>query len=128
MNPRGKAFQKGDDPRRNKNGQRNGEAVRFAKEIRDALIEEGEKRTTRKGKRAGMSRFQSMIVSVWDKAEQGAPWAVEYISERVEGKVKELTEHSGTQTIKVEYVKRTNGAIDRDAPGASANSERSETV
>ena len=78
----------GDNPQnRNVGGQRSAEAIRFTKAIRDALIEEGSKQTTRKGKRAGLSRFQSMIIAVWDKAESAVPWAVEYVSERTEGKV-----------------------------------------
>lgn len=45
----------------------------------------------------------------------------EWISSRVLGKPKELKEHSGDVIVRVEYVKRANGAADGAAPDTEAN-------
>lgn len=78
------SFKKGPDPRRNANGQINALQIEFGKKIRMALVAEGQQPSK---KRKGLTRFESMIFSVWDEAEQGVPWAVEYVSERTEGKI-----------------------------------------
>jgi hypothetical protein len=54
----------------------------------------------------------------------------EWVANRVMGlpKARNENDNSGTQTIRVEYVKRPNGAVNGDAPSADANPERSEAV
>jgi len=67
----------------NKNGQRNADAVRFARELRAMLVERGEQPI---GK-ARRKRVEKLIDKVWDLALDGKEWAVAFIAERVEGKV-----------------------------------------
>ena len=77
-------FKKGADPRRNAHGQKSKAAVEIAAEMNRAISEEGLKG----------ERFRKMIVKVWDLAERGVPWAVQFIADRTMGKVKEHVELS----------------------------------
>jgi len=52
----------------------------------------------------------------------------ESVMNRVLGLPKAITDTTGVQTIRVEYVKRANGGTDGNAPSAGSDSSRSETV
>lgn len=69
---------------RNTNGQTSAVVAAFTRGLRAALATEAEQPSRA---RRGLTRYQSMIRKVWDLAEKGVPWAVDYVSERVEGKV-----------------------------------------
>lgn len=79
-------FQKGEDPRRNRKGQRNREAVAFARTLRELIVKEGEKSVTDSdGKRR--KKIENVVQVMYDKAMLGEAWAVQMIFERTEGKV-----------------------------------------
>ena len=91
-------FRKGNDPRRNIKGQRNSGAVAFSKTLRSLLVSEGEKLkkgTDDEGKHVTIKKVVWLSKIVWQKALIGEPWAVQFIAERVEGKITQPLEHSG---------------------------------
>ena len=98
-------FKKGDDPRRNKKGPVSKERLAFNSTLRILLVAEGEKE--RNGK-VGENEFitkknvEWLIKSVWDKAIKGESWAVNFIADRVEGKITQPLEHTGEfQPLKI---------------------------
>ena len=85
----GKPFKKGHDPRRNKNGSKSKAVVAFNKTLRELLVAEGEQiqkgtigETTIK-----LKKVEWLVKSVWKKAIDGESWAVNFIAERVEGRI-----------------------------------------
>jgi hypothetical protein len=78
------AFKKGPDKNRHMNGRKAKGAVELSQAMSRAISEEGLKG----------ERFRKMIVKVWDLAERGVPWAVQFIADRTMGKVKEHVELS----------------------------------
>lgn len=82
-------FKKG-DPRINKNGQISNKRLGFNKALRELIIDEGEKKAQgkgEKGKIVNLKKVEWLVKSVWQKAIAGESWAVQFISEKVEGKV-----------------------------------------
>jgi len=71
--PKGRPFQKGDDPRRNKQGARSKEAQSFAERFANALASGGDPK--------------ALAALLWEKALKGQPWAVEILLDRLIGKV-----------------------------------------
>ena len=71
---RGRPFQKGDDPRRNK-GAKSQEAQSFAVNFANALATGGDPK--------------ALSALLWEKALRGQPWAVEILLDRLIGKPKE---------------------------------------
>ena len=69
----------------NKHGQRNAEAVAFARELRSLIVEHGEEVISKNGREH--KRVEKLIEKVWDLAISGKEWAVQFIADRVEGKV-----------------------------------------
>ena len=63
----------------------NKKRVGFATALRDTLIEEGMVEENIGGEM--LTRIRRVIRKVYDCAEDGEPWAVQFIAERVEGKV-----------------------------------------
>ena len=85
---KGKPFTKG-DPRINRNGQISKKRLEFNKTIRDLLVNEGE--TLQQGQIGEnvvkLKKVEWLMKSVWKKAIEGESWAINFIAERVEGKV-----------------------------------------
>lgn len=98
---RGPLFQPGPDPRRHKGGQMNKAALSFGRQIREMLIEEGLKETTSISGQEAKTRIQRVVERVYDEAELGQPWAVQTIFERVDGKITQPIENTGTVPVLV---------------------------
>lgn len=90
-------FQKGDS-RINRNGQISKKRLAFNKTIRDMLVSEGEikaKGQNELGDVVKLKKMQWLVRSVWQKAIAGESWAVQFIADRVEGKVSQQVDISG---------------------------------
>ena len=94
---RGKPFKKGDDSRRHMNGSKSRAAVEFNKNLRELLVEEGEKEQTgHLGENTlKLKKVEWLVKSVWKKAIDGESWAVNFIADRVEGKITQPIDMSG---------------------------------
>jgi len=81
-------FQKG-DPRINRRGQMNKRRIEFNKTIRELLVDEGEALQSGKigDSTVKLKKVAWLMKSVWNKAIAGEAWAVQFIAERVEGKI-----------------------------------------
>ena len=99
--PRKGQFQKGDDPRRNTNGQVSKKRLEFNKTIRDLLIEEGEiiQQGTLGEEVVRLKKVEWLMKSVWKKAIEGESWAVNFIAERTEGKVSQNIDIYGNMDL-----------------------------
>ena len=83
-------FKKGRDSRRNKHGQRNAASVAFFKQLRELIVKEGEKLHKGKdeqGQIVKLKKVEWMIKVLWQAAMKGESWAIQFIAERVEGKI-----------------------------------------
>lgn len=99
-NPTGKGgFQRGDDPKRNKHGQRNKAAVSFSRSIRDLIVKHGEKKRKAFDKEGNLIRTQKniewVVEAIYKEAISGNMVAVNFIAERVEGKITDKVEVTG---------------------------------
>lgn len=84
---------------RNRSGQRNRAAVQFSKSLRELIVKEGESSISDKdGKRH--RKIELVVRQLYNKAIAGEGWAVTFIAERVEGKVKDQMELSGSLAVK----------------------------
>ena len=98
-------FKKGPDPRRHMNGQISKERLAFNISLRECLIAEGERE--QKGnlgeQTLKLKKVEWLVKSVWSAAIKGESWAVNFIADRVEGKVPLNVgmEHSGEMTVNV---------------------------
>ena len=98
-------FKKGADPRRHMNGQISKERLAFNISLRECLIAEGERE--QKGnlgeQTLKLKKVEWLVKSVWSAAIKGESWAVNFIADRVEGKVPLNVgmEHSGEVTVNV---------------------------
>lgn len=102
-NPTGKGGFQERPHDRNANGQRSSEVVAFNTTLRALIVNYGQQNSTKK---KTLKRVESMIDTLWDLAEDGEAWAVQFIAERVEGKVKDELLLNGAQKLLVEYVDR----------------------
>jgi len=94
----GAGFSGADDPRRNNNGQINKIALRFGKNLRDMLVEEGMKKYDPNSADSKM-RIQRVVERIYDEAELGEAWAVQLIFERCEGKVTQPIEANSNMPV-----------------------------
>ena len=84
------SFKKGKDPRRNTAGQRNKASVMFFKQLRELIVKEGEKPYMGKdesGQIVKLKKVEWMIKVLWQAAIKGEAWAIQFITEKVEGKI-----------------------------------------
>ena len=82
-------FKKGIDPRRHMNGSKSRTVVEFNKTLRELLVAEGEKekRVVVDNEDIRIKNVERLVKSVWTKAIEGESWAVNFIADRVEGKI-----------------------------------------
>ena len=80
---------KKNDPRINRNGQVSKERLAFNRTLRELIVAEGEKewRGVDKNEDLTLKNVEWLVRSVWKKAIDGESWAVNFIAERVEGKI-----------------------------------------
>ena len=118
----GKPFVKG-DPRCHRKGQITKKRLEFNKNLRDLLINEGEK--TQVGSVGDkenptfikLKKVEWLVRSVWQNAILGESWAVNFIAERTEGKVTQPIDHSGETDHNVwifDFTKNRNGNNEGD--------------
>lgn len=103
--PNSGSFQKGDDPKRNRNGQRNKAAVAFARSLREYIVKHGEaKLTLPDGKK--IKRIEAVVTALYKEAILGNMTAIQFIADRVEGKITDnvSVQHGGAVNVLVEYV------------------------
>jgi len=96
-------FQK-NDPRINRKGQVSKERLAFNRTLRELLIAEGEKEwtgTNDKHEKETLKKVEWLIRSVWKKAIAGEAWAVNFIAERIEGKITQPMDIAGKMEIEV---------------------------
>jgi hypothetical protein len=108
--PTNGSFKKGDDPRRNKNGQLNKPAVQFTHALRDLIVTEGNKKHTitdpNTGEQVTLTKIEWVVIAAYNAAVTGDSRAREWISERTEGKVSQpLSIDSMTEEQRFEYVR-----------------------
>ena len=82
------SFKKG-DPRCHRSGQVSKKKLQFNKALNELLVAEGERESTGKigEKILKMKNVEWLVKSVWKNAINGESWAVNFIADRVEGKV-----------------------------------------
>lgn len=103
-------FKKG-DPRINRNGQMSKKRLDFNRALRDLLILEGEQKQTGTigEKSIKLKRVEWLVKSVWGKAIAGESWAVNFIAERVEGKVTQPIEGKIDHKLSFTFADNGNG-------------------
>lgn len=94
----------GDNPQNiNQRGQRNKAAVSFARSLREYIVKEGKvalKYVDDSGKQHTLTKIEAVVRTVYKEAINGNLVAVNFIAERVEGKVKDQLELTGEVGIK----------------------------
>ena len=103
------AFKKGDDPRRNHNGQINKAAVQFKHAIRDLIVTEGNKPKTvtnpETGEKTTLTKIEWVVLMAYSAAISGDAKARDFIVERVEGKVSQpISLDQMTEEQRLQYV------------------------
>ena len=100
----GKPFVKG-DPRCNRNGQISKERLEFNRSLRELLVSEGEKEWTGvlDNEKIKLKKVEWLVKSVWKKAIDGEAWAVNFIADRVEGKVTQPIEGKIEHEMKFDF-------------------------
>lgn len=100
------------DPRIWRGGQKNKAAVRFTKAMREAIVEMAEEEievVEGKGKNKRFrrsTRFQLLMDQVWTQALSGNQWFVQFIAEKVEGKVPTVIESFDLSKLSDEQLQR----------------------
>jgi hypothetical protein len=102
------AFRKG-DPRINRRGRPRRELA--IPEILRTIGREWDPRTKRE-------KIETLMRRIWAQAELGESWAVQFIADRTEGKVKDTLHLEGGQTL--ELVEEIRDATPADPPAPDA--------
>ena len=90
-------FKKGHDPRRNSRGAVNKNRVQFNRTLRELIVSEGEEewKGVDGNEELKLKKVEWLVKSVWKKAIEGEAWAVNFIADRVEGKITQPLDVSG---------------------------------
>jgi hypothetical protein len=102
------SFKKG-DPRINRRGQIGRGRLAFNKSLRELIVAEGERKHTDVKSQVTLKKIIWMVKVAYNAALKGESWAVLFIAERGEGKVKENIEISSPREYLIHYADGNGG-------------------
>ena len=115
-------FKKGADPRRHLYGQTSQKVLAFNKTLRELIVTEGERKHTDADGKVTLKKVDWLVKVLWNQALKGEHWAMEFIADRVEGKVTQALEHTGAAGEPIQVILQpARGKDDGNGNGGEAS-------